>query len=373
MAGFLLRWVDMLKHNLVLFIAGLAMGVSASQIEFDFSKDTLDQAPPGFASLVTGQGQPAQWKVVEEQVPPLLAPLEPNAPGNNTTRAALSVQSFNMEEDQCPVLLFTNEIFNDFTLTTRFKISGGIVDPSAGVVFRAQDQSNYYVVRASTEGNLLWYKVVNGQSYVGNGIGVKLPMTKDVWRELRIECSGNQIRCYLDGRLAIPPAKEGAPTNDLAINDTTFSNGKIGFWSKADTKCYFVDARVQYTPRVPYVQIVINNIIKQYPHLRGLKVYASKNQGLPVVIGAIDEHDLGAVGTKTEAAVIERGSIYYLKEHGTVEITLPLRDRNGDVAAALKVKMKTFVGETQANAVARAVLVKKAIEQQLETMRDING
>jgi len=363
----------MLKHILVIFIAGIAVGVSAAQIEFDFSKDTVDQQPPGFVSFVTGGGEPGRWKVVEEKVPPILAPIEPNAPGNTAVRAVLSVQSFNVGEDQCPVLLFTNEIFNDFTLTTRIKISGGIVDPSAGVVFRAQDQNNYYVVRASTEGNLLWYKVVGGQSYQSGGIGVKVPIAKDVWRELRIECAGDQIRCYLDGRLAIPPARAGAPTNDLAINDTTFSHGRVGFWSKADSKCYFVDARVQYSPHVPYVQVVINNIVKKYPHLLGLKVYANKNPGQPVIIGDMDEHELGAAGTKTEADVIERGSIYYLKDRKSVEITLPLRDRNGDIAAALKVKMKSFPGETESNAVARALLVKKAIEEQIETMRDING
>jgi hypothetical protein len=322
---------------------------------------------------VTGQGQPAPWKVVDEQVSPMLAPIETNAPGNTAQRAVLSVQSFNLAEDHFPVLLFTNEIFSDFTLTTRFKIAGGIVEPSAGVVFRAQDQSNYYVVRASAEGNLLWYKVVGGQSHQALGIGVKVPMAKNVWRELRVECAGSQIRCYLDGKLAIPPARPGSPTNALAINDTTFSHGTVGFWTKADSKCYFVDARVEYTPRVPYVQVVINNITKKYPRLLGLKVYANKNPGLPVVIGCMNEHDLGAAGTKAEADVIERGSIYYLKADGAVEITLPLRDRNGDIAAALKVKMKSFRGETQSTAVARATLVKKAVEEQIETMQDING
>ena len=373
MPGVLLRLVFMLKRVLVMFVAGFAVGVSAAQIEFDFSLDPVGQQPPGFLNTVTGRGEPAQWKVVEEPVPPILAPIEPNAPEHTTQRAVLTVQSFNLGEDHFPVLLFTNEIFGDFTLTTRFKIGGGIVEPSAGVVFRAQDQSNYYVVRASAEGNLLWYRVVHGQSYQELGIGVKLPINKDVWRELRIECAGSQIRCYLDGQLAIPPARPGAPTNDLAINDTTFSHGKVGFWTLADSKCYFVDARVQYTPHVPYVQIVINNIIKQYPRLLGLKVYANKNPGLPVVIGAMNEQGLGAVGTKAEADVIDLGSIYYLKADGAVEITLPLRDRNGDIAAALKVKMKAFKGETQATAVARAVIVKKAVEQQLENMQDING
>ncbi len=371
--GVLLRCGRMLKTVLALFTAAFALGVSAAQIEFDFSQDAVDQPPPGFLSLVTGPGQPAQWKVVDEPVPPILAPLEPTAPARNAQRAVLSVQSFDLAENHFPVLLFTNEIFDDFTLTTRFKLGGGVVEPSAGVVFRAQDQSNYYVVRASAEGNLLWHRVVGGQSYANLGIGVKVPMAREVWRELRIECSGSQIRCYLDGRLAIPPTRPGAPTNDLAINDTTFARGKIGFWTKADTQCSFVDARVQYTPHVPYVQIVVSNIVKKYPRLLGLKVYANRSADLPVVIGGMEEHDLGAAGTKTEADVIERGSIYYLKLEKAVEITLPLRDRNGDIVAALKVKMKSFRGETQATAVTRAAIVKKAVEQQIETLQDING
>jgi len=363
----------MLRPITSFLVAGFALGVSAAQIEFDFSKDAVGKLPPGFLSLATGGGEPAHWKVVEEPVPPLLARLEPNAPANTTQRAVLTLQSFELGENYFPVLLFTNEIFTDFTLTTRFKIGGGIVEPSAGVVFRALDQSNYYVVRASAEGNLLWYKVVDDRSYQNLGIGVKVPMAKDVWRELRIECSGSQIRCYLDGKLAIPPAAPGAPTNDLAINDTTFSHGKVGFWSKADSRSYFVDARVQYNPHVPYVQIVIGNILKKYPRLLGLKVYADKNPGLPVVIGSMNDHDLGMAGTKTEEDVIGRGSLYYLKDSKAVEITLPLRDRNGEIVAALSVKMKSFRGETQSNAVARATLVKLAFEQEIETMQDING
>jgi hypothetical protein len=363
----------MLKRIPVLFIAGFALGAAAAQIQFDFSNETVDQPPPGFLSLVTGRGEAAHWRVVNEVVPPLLAPLEPNAPGNTAKRAVLSVQSFNMEADDFPVLLYTNEIFSDFTLTTRFKLAGGISDPSAGVVFRAQDQNNYYVVRASAEGYLLWYRVVGGRSYTELGIGVKMPMTNEVWRELRIECAGSQIRCYLDGRLAIPPALPGAPTNDLAINDTTFARGKVGFWTKADSKCSFADSQVQYTPRVPYVQVVINNIVKENPALLGLKVYASKGPGLPVVIGAMHEHDFGAAGTKAEEDVIEQGSVYYLKEDKTVEITMPLRDRNGEIVAALAVKMKTFHGETQATAVTRATIVKKTVELQIQTMQDING
>jgi hypothetical protein len=373
MPGVLLRLVTMYKHILALLTAGFTLGASAAQLEFDFGKDTVGQTPPEFASLVTGSGEPAQWKVAEESVPPLLAPLESNSVPNLAQRSVLSVHSLNLSQDHCPILLFTNEIFDDFNLTTRFKISGGVVEPSAGLIFRAQDQSNYYVVRACTEGNLLWYRVVGGKSYQNLGIGVKIPIAENAWRELRVECRGSQMRCYLDGNLAIPPATPGAPTNDLAINDTTFSRGKIGYWTEADSKCSFVDTVVRYEPRVPYVQVVIENVLKKHPKLLGLKVYASKNAGQPTVIGSMDAKDLGTPGTRTDADAIEHGSIYYLKVDGTVEVTLPLRDRNGDIVAAVRVKMKSFKGETQATAVTRASIVKKAVEEQIETLQGLNG
>lgn len=70
---------------------------------------------------------------------------------------------------------------------------------------------------------------------------------------------------------------------------------------------------------------------------------------------------------------MEDAAIFYLKQDNKwVEVTLPLRDRNGDVEAALKVRMRTFRGETQSTAVSRALIIKKAFEQQIETMQDIN-
>lgn len=340
---------------------------SAARIEFDFSMDPVGQKPPGFASLVTGSGQPAEWRVLEEKVPPLLAPLLPNARTSTAQRAVLDVQSPDLAAGHYPLLLFTNEVFTDFTLSTRFRISGGVVDPMAGLVFRALDQSNYYVVRASTQGNLLWYRVVNGQHYDMLGIGVRMPIAKNAWRELKIECNGTRIRCFLDGQLVIPPPRAGSPTKDLAINDTTFSHGMVGFWTKADTHCQFVDAGVEYDPKVPYVQTIVTRVVQRYPRLLGLQIYGSKNGGKPVVIGSGDEHNLDKPGTDADAAVIANASIYYLKLPHTVEVILPLRDRNGEVIAALDVKMKSFPGETQDTAVARATLVKKAVEVQMET------
>src|SRR5580658_335135 len=75
----LLQFGAMRLFCLLSILAGLASDAGAAQINFDFSKDTPGQMPPGFVSLVTGDGQPANWKVVEESVPPTLAPLTDKA------------------------------------------------------------------------------------------------------------------------------------------------------------------------------------------------------------------------------------------------------------------------------------------------------
>ncbi|HEY3857255.1 MAG TPA: hypothetical protein VGO67_22965 [Verrucomicrobiae bacterium] len=361
----------MLKFCLLMLFTLVAARVSGEEITFDLNDVTPGKTPAGLRSLVTGQGSAADWKVANEQVPPTLAPLSPEANANVALRPVLRVQSLNLAPNHFPILLYTNELFTDFTFTTRFKIMGGIVAPEAGVVFRAQDQSNYYVLRASLDGNLLWYRVVNGIPYESLGIGVKIPIPRETWEELRVECSGSATRCFLNGNLVIPPYKPGTLTNGLAINDTTFANGNVGLWTRSDTLCYFVDTRIQYTPKVPFVQVIVEEMMRRFPSLQLLQIYANKDAALPVVVGDPDHKQLGIAGTKVEADVIEKGAIYYLKTRKYVEVTLPLRDRNGDVAAALKVRMKAFPGETEATAVGKATVVKQVIEKRIGTMQGL--
>jgi hypothetical protein len=260
-------------------------------------------------------------------------------------------------------------VFTDFSFSTRFKIPGGATEAVAGIVFRAQDQNNYYVLRASTEGNLLWYRVIGGKQYDMLGIGVRIAIPMDTWEDLRVDCSGSGIRCFLNGRLAIPPAKPGAPTNDLAINDTTFAGGKVGFWTRGASQCYFVDAHINYTQKTPLMQTVAEETKKKYGAIESLKIYAMKGGKLPVVVGDGDHSALGEVGTKVEADVLATGTMYYMKIHKAVEVTLPLRDRNGDIVAALKIRMKSFPGETEGTAVGKASVAKRHIEEQVDKMQ----
>jgi hypothetical protein len=348
---------------------------SAAEIKFDFGQYQTGRLPDGFVSLVSGPGRPGDWKVLDVAAPRAMSSLLTNLSGPMTAtakRTVLASSSPDAAPGHSPLLLYTNETFANFTLTTRFKIVSGSTAPEAGIAFRVQDESNYYVLRASTLGNLLWYRVVRGVRYEGQGIGVQIPIARDDWQELRLECSGNSFRGFLNGKLLIPPVRDGAPTNNVAINDSTFAAGKTGFWTAGDTVACFVDTRIEYTARVPLIKTVIAGVMKKNPRLLGLKVYALKNSSTPVVVADGKDADLGAAGTKTEEEVIASGRIYLLKQSGSVEVTLPLRDRNGEVIAALKTTMNSFRGETTDTTVARATQIKQAVESGMATAENIN-
>jgi hypothetical protein len=135
---------------------------------------------------------------------------------------------------------------------------------------------------------------------------------------------------------------------------------------------YFVDTRVEYTPKVPFVEVVVEEMMRRFPALQTLQIYANKDAAGPVIIGDPDHKQLGVAGTKVEADVIEKGNVYFLKTRKSVEVTLPLRDRNGDIAAALKVRMKSFPGETEATAVGKATVVKQMIEKRIGTLEGMH-
>ncbi|MEI6078619.1 MAG: hypothetical protein WCS94_23780, partial [Verrucomicrobiota bacterium] len=140
----------------------LAWAVSGAEIHFNFGNFPEGPAPTNFQAVLVGSGPPASWKIVMDDVPPLLAPLTDQAP-TVARHGVLAQTSADATDERFPMLLFPEEKFRNFKFTTRFKIVSGVTEQMAGVVFRYQNSSNYYVVRASALGkNVRFYKVVNG-------------------------------------------------------------------------------------------------------------------------------------------------------------------------------------------------------------------
>lgn len=347
----------MRKLSLGLWLA-MSLPTFGAERVFDFQELPVDKTPPGFRSVVAGKGKVGDWKIIMDEVPPLLAPLTDKAPVV-TRRAVLAQLSQDPTDERFPLLIFDGESFTDFTLTTRFKLIGGGLEQMAGIAFRIQNEQNFYVIRASGLGkNVRFYKVVNGERSAP--IGPQVEIAKGVWHELKIECKGNQIHCWLNGKEAIPP-----------LTDNSFTSGKIGFWTKSDSVSYFADTKMIYTPREPLAQAIVRGTVAKYPRLLGLKVYTLDEKGEPRLVASKNEKEVGTAGGKNEKDTITQGHIYYGKDKKSVSVVMPLRDHNGEPMAAVRLTMESFTGQTEQNALVRATPIVKEMQARVQTLEEL--
>jgi hypothetical protein len=339
----------------------LALPVLGAELKTDFSNSTVNEMPAGFQSALAGGGQPGDWKIIMDELPSAFAPLTPQASNTPamTQHAVLAQLSRDPTDERFPMLIYDKETFDDFKLTTQFKIVSGVAEQMAGIVFRCQNSSNFYVIRASALGrNIRFYKVVNGLR--GNLLGPEMDIATNVWHTLAVQCQGNQFMFWLDGRLVMPP-----------LNDNTFADGKIGFWTKSDAVSYFGDTTISYTPRVPMAQTLVDGMMRKYPRILKLRIYTLASDGNPQIIASNDQREIGQPGGDAEKGAIKSGTVYFGRGKSFVAVTMPLDDRNGDPVAAVRVESKSFFGETQDIAVDHSRDIVKQMQKQVVFGQDL--
>ncbi len=316
---------------------------SAAERVVAFEAGEGDQPVRGFQSLVLGYGGPGSWRVVNES----------NAPGGQPVVAQISREPLGQ---RAPVLLL-DEVISDFKLTAKFRILGGILEQSAGMVFRFQNPSNYYVIRADANASSFrCFKVENGQ--VKPPIGPEMKISAGEWHTLVIQCEGTRILCGLNGNDAVK-----------LIDNNTRKTGRIGFWTKSDTLAQFADLRMDYTPHEPLAKAIVRDALKEFPRVLGISIFAARETNQPLkIVASTDAAEMGTPGTDTESKCVSDGSRFYKRDRDSVTITMPLRDRNGDPIAAVRLRMKAFPGQTEDNAVVRALPVLKSMQDRVQSL-----
>ena len=205
----------------VVLALGAAMGLQAATRTVDFSEDAVGEPPKGFEFGHTAQvGARGKWVVQAEGANRFLAQIDTDA-----TRARF------------PIAVLSDLTTMDVDLSVRFKPVAGRVDQAGGLVWRFQDENNYYVVRANAlENNVVLYKVQNGKRTdlplrgEGRTYGKKADVPGRQWSELRVVVSGSRFDVYLNG------------SKLYEVEDTTFgAAGKVGVWTKADSVTHFDD------------------------------------------------------------------------------------------------------------------------------------
>jgi hypothetical protein len=208
----------------VLFAAGVVVMTNAATRNIDFSQEAIGQPPKGFEFGHTADvGRPGKWVVQAE--------------GTNKFLAQTDADS---TRSRFPVAVVSDVSAADVDLSVRFRPISGRVDQAAGLVWRYQNQNNYYIVRANAlEDNVVLYKVEGGTRTdlplkgEGRTYGKKTEVPANQWSTLRVVANGRLFEVYFNGGKL------------YEVEDATFSTpGKVGVWTKADSVTQFDDLAV---------------------------------------------------------------------------------------------------------------------------------
>ena len=126
--------------------------------------------------------------------------------------------------------------FDDVDVAVRFRPISGKEDASGGIILRAKDGRNYFLVRANAlENNFRLYTIVNGKRSTIASARVTEPKLGE-WHRIRVVAKGPRIQAYLDDALL------------LDHEDKTFTGGWLGLWTKADSVTEFADLEATGVP-----------------------------------------------------------------------------------------------------------------------------
>jgi hypothetical protein len=209
------------KALLVAAVFALMMKGNAMSETLNFDDAATGASPDGWTLTMTGRGQP-KWTIETE----------PTAPSKPNVLKQSGQATF-------PVALRKGTSIRDGFVEVKFKAVAGSEDRAAGLIWRAQDADNYYVVRANAlEDNVVLYKTIKGVrsalDIVGRkgGYGVNAPVPANQWHSLRCEFAGTRFRVLYNGQLMFE-------VEDASIADA----GMIGLWTKADSVTVFDDLK----------------------------------------------------------------------------------------------------------------------------------
>jgi hypothetical protein len=198
-----------------IILAIIVMLVSTTTIRAQEGKRlwNFDADKPG--SIAKGfNNEMGDWKIIADST----APSQPNGLAQ---LARNSGSTFNLT-------LVSDTSYRDVEVSVRMKAVAGREDQGGGLVWRAKDAKNYYVVRYNPlEDNYRLYKVVEGVRMEFKSAEIK---HSDGWHTLMLTMKGDRIECYYDGKKYID------------ATDSTFKDaGKIGLWTKSDAQSHFDD------------------------------------------------------------------------------------------------------------------------------------
>ncbi|HEX7899615.1 MAG TPA: family 16 glycoside hydrolase [Planctomycetota bacterium] len=138
--------------------------------------------------------------------------------------------------DAWAVAVLREKTFADVDVSVKVKPVSGQEDQTGGLIFRAKDAKNYYLVRSNgLEDNFRLYTMTDGNRKQIASTKVEPPKAGE-WHTLRVVAKGSKLQAYVGAKLLIDH------------EDVTFKSGFVGLWTKADSVTEFDDFEASGTP-----------------------------------------------------------------------------------------------------------------------------
>lgn len=140
--------------------------------------------------------------------------------------------SAKLSEKEYTRLLIENERYRDLHMQSMIRLDSGNIDQAAGLMFRVQDDKNYYLVRANAlEANVRLYRVVDGDRQRLDNLS-RIELNSGVWYSLAVDVRGDQIEVYFNQEKI------------FSVIDSAYREGALGLWGKADSVSTFDNVAV---------------------------------------------------------------------------------------------------------------------------------
>jgi hypothetical protein len=218
-------------------LTALALSAAgASSAKFDFFDETVGAEPKSFASVV------GVWRIEADRDKKVLSvdgrewKRGQTASGLADKARALYGERYAEFLDRVQSFAYfpyavTKDVpdFRNGEIAVRFQGLSGRIDQGAGILFNLKPNGDYLTLRANClENNLVLWKFETGRrssvKWVRN-----TPTTSLEWHDLKVRISDTKVEGYLDGKLYL----------EHALPEPV--SGRIGLWSKADSRMYFAD------------------------------------------------------------------------------------------------------------------------------------
>ena len=215
--------IRVLAAALVLLVAGTAWSADFKILSWSFNGDKPGSLPAGFAPG-TSNGESGRWEVTSDtksaSPPYVLARIPSGQPTKDVQ-----------------VLFIENAEAGNLDMTVRIKAVSGGEGQGGGIVFRAQDDRNYYVVWLSPHEKLLRMdRFVNGERKPLQDLVVE---SADIgkWHNVRLSIRGPVLEAFFDNKMFLSAREE-------AWEFGRYKKGKVGLWARGSGVTYFDDLRL---------------------------------------------------------------------------------------------------------------------------------